>query len=345
MLPINQILQGDCLDVMKTMDDGSVDCVITDPPYNVGKPALIIDMRTKDKRVIGKDFSHFENKIYPKHWIPEISRILKQNGIFITFFKVVRFLIRYLSLYVKEKIFFKKEMAKKIKENGFKVGRLTLVFNGNGLTLYWDGMRLTKGEGFASLFNFRGKLSQKSSCQYWDFERINDNELLLTRSQDDTGLDEIWRLKIIDEKQIDWEIEVNLKNEVELNAARVMLILSTRYHTWIDSWGEGRFYSITDYRNVELRNPNTDFIGLRGRKKLKGQLPTILLELSGNNGTCAPFIKNARSNFGARVLEAQIKNFSGNGKYLPGVYKLFSGRIKIVEENFSKRQLHEKYFL
>jgi len=266
-----------------------------------------------------------------------ILKSLKKHGFFITSFKALRFLMRYLFLYFKETIFFKKEMEKKIKEKGFKVGRLMLIFNGNGLVLYWDGIKLTKGEGFASLFNFRSKLLQKSSCQYWDFERINDNELLLIRRQDDIGLDETWRLKIIDEKQIDWEITVNLKNEIEFNAAKATLIFSSRYHTWIDSWGEGRFYPMDDYRNVELRNPGTGFIGLRGRKKLKGQLPTVLLELSGNNGNYLPFIKNAKSIFGARMLEAQIKNFSGNGKYLPGLYKLFSGRIKIVEEDFSKR--------
>ena len=266
-----------------------------------------------------------------------ILKSLKKHGFFITFFKASRFLMRYLSVYFKETIFFKKEMEKKIKEKGFKVGRLILIFNGNGLALYWDGMRLTKEEGFASLFSFKGELLQKLSCQCWNFERINNNELSLTRRYNDAGLDETWRLKIIDEKQIEWEIEVNLKNEIEFNLARAMLILTSRYHTWIDSWGEGRVYPIAEYRNIELRNPSTDFIGLRGRKKLKGQLPTVLLELSGNNGNYVPFIKNAKSIFGARVLEAQIKNFNGNSKYLPGLYKLFTGRIKIVEEDFSKR--------
>ena len=31
------IIQGDCLEIMSTMDDESVDCVVTDPPYNIGK--------------------------------------------------------------------------------------------------------------------------------------------------------------------------------------------------------------------------------------------------------------------------------------------------------------------
>lgn len=35
-MEINKIYQGDCLEVMKTFPDESVDCIITDPPYNTG---------------------------------------------------------------------------------------------------------------------------------------------------------------------------------------------------------------------------------------------------------------------------------------------------------------------
>ena len=33
---ISQLLNGDCLKVMKTIPDDSIDCIITDPPYNLG---------------------------------------------------------------------------------------------------------------------------------------------------------------------------------------------------------------------------------------------------------------------------------------------------------------------
>jgi len=37
MLELNKIYCMDCLEGMKEMDDGSVDLVVTDPPYNLGK--------------------------------------------------------------------------------------------------------------------------------------------------------------------------------------------------------------------------------------------------------------------------------------------------------------------
>lgn len=35
-LPINQIICGDCLDIMRSWEDGQIDAVITDPPYSSG---------------------------------------------------------------------------------------------------------------------------------------------------------------------------------------------------------------------------------------------------------------------------------------------------------------------
>ena len=34
---MNQVIQGDCLQVMKTLEDNSIDLTVTSPPYNIGK--------------------------------------------------------------------------------------------------------------------------------------------------------------------------------------------------------------------------------------------------------------------------------------------------------------------
>jgi len=35
MIEINKVINGDCLEVMKTMEDNSVDSIVTDPPYEL----------------------------------------------------------------------------------------------------------------------------------------------------------------------------------------------------------------------------------------------------------------------------------------------------------------------
>ncbi len=67
------LLQGDCLELMKEIPDGSVDLVIIDPPYNIGK-AKWDKWKTVDKYV------EFMGKVFV-----EIQRVLKDNGSFYFF--------------------------------------------------------------------------------------------------------------------------------------------------------------------------------------------------------------------------------------------------------------------
>ena len=67
-LPINQIIEGDSLEILKKFPDESVDLVLTDPPFGINYDKW-------DK----KDFTWFEN------WIKECFRLLKNNGSFYIF--------------------------------------------------------------------------------------------------------------------------------------------------------------------------------------------------------------------------------------------------------------------
>ena len=46
-----QILQGHCLDVLRTLPDESADCVVTSPPYLLGSPFI-----RRSGRCLGRQF-------------------------------------------------------------------------------------------------------------------------------------------------------------------------------------------------------------------------------------------------------------------------------------------------
>ena len=69
-LPINQIVCGDCLEVMKTFPSESIDLILTDPPYNVGQDFPNDNLSQRDSLDFQKD------------WIGQCHRILKQTGCF-----------------------------------------------------------------------------------------------------------------------------------------------------------------------------------------------------------------------------------------------------------------------
>ena len=70
---LNQIIEGDCLQVMKEIPDKSVDLVLTDPPYNISKAEW-------DKWKCKEDYIEWMGQIFK-----ECERLLKDNGSFYFF--------------------------------------------------------------------------------------------------------------------------------------------------------------------------------------------------------------------------------------------------------------------
>lgn len=75
-LPINQIIQGDCLEVLLTLPENSVDCVITSPPYNKGfydhhKPHPTDAWRQRNIK-----YGDFGDNLEPKEYIQQQTEIL-----------------------------------------------------------------------------------------------------------------------------------------------------------------------------------------------------------------------------------------------------------------------------
>ena len=69
-----ELWQGDCLELMKNIPEGSVDLVLTDPPYGTMKNAPI------DSWVNRGEKAEWDTAIDPVKIFEQISRILRQNG-------------------------------------------------------------------------------------------------------------------------------------------------------------------------------------------------------------------------------------------------------------------------
>lgn len=72
------LMQGDCLERMKEIPDGSVDCIITDPPYDVitgGKGSVESPKGIlADNKQLMKTIPNFSD------WLPECFRVLKPES-------------------------------------------------------------------------------------------------------------------------------------------------------------------------------------------------------------------------------------------------------------------------
>lgn len=88
-----KLLLGDCLEVLKSIEDNSVDAVVTDPPYGLGKEPDIVELmkawsdhgflEMNGKGFMGKEWDAFVPQ--PIVW-KEVYRVLKPGGYLLSFF-------------------------------------------------------------------------------------------------------------------------------------------------------------------------------------------------------------------------------------------------------------------
>ena len=77
---MGRLINGDAIEFMKTLEDESVDLIVTDPPYKVtsrGNAGSSGGMMQTKLSMQGKIFKH--NDIKPIEYIPEFYRLLKDG--------------------------------------------------------------------------------------------------------------------------------------------------------------------------------------------------------------------------------------------------------------------------
>lgn len=67
---LGKIVNGDCIEVMKTMEEGSVDLIVTSPPYGVG-----IDYDVHEDDMVWEEYVKFTYS-----WMEQAYRVLKDDG-------------------------------------------------------------------------------------------------------------------------------------------------------------------------------------------------------------------------------------------------------------------------
>ena len=84
LLPLGQILSGDCIEAMRSLPDNSVDCVFADPPYNL---QLGGDLNRPDGSEVDAVTDHWDQfesfrayDDFTRAWLTEARRVLKPDG-------------------------------------------------------------------------------------------------------------------------------------------------------------------------------------------------------------------------------------------------------------------------
>jgi site-specific DNA-methyltransferase (adenine-specific) len=83
-LPINQILEGDCVEVMNTLPEKSVDLIFADPPYNLQLQNDLHRPNMTKVDAVNDDWDQFDSfstyDQFTRSWLTACKRILKPTG-------------------------------------------------------------------------------------------------------------------------------------------------------------------------------------------------------------------------------------------------------------------------
>lgn len=92
----SHLLLGDCVKMMRTIPDDSIDCILTDPPYNIGlfmhkRNTNLKKMRENQFAYAGWDNMEYQSwKRNMNRFLTECSRVMKKKGTLIIFMSILK---------------------------------------------------------------------------------------------------------------------------------------------------------------------------------------------------------------------------------------------------------------
>lgn len=83
-LPLNQIIEGDCVEVMRGLPEQSVDMIFADPPYNLQLQGELYRPNMSKVDAVDEDWDKFESlqdyDEFTRRWLSASKRLLKPTG-------------------------------------------------------------------------------------------------------------------------------------------------------------------------------------------------------------------------------------------------------------------------
>ena len=83
-LPLDQIINGDCIEVMNSLPEKSVDVIFADPPYNLQLAGDLLRPNNSKVDAVDDDWDQFSSYAvydkFSKDWLKAAKRILKDTG-------------------------------------------------------------------------------------------------------------------------------------------------------------------------------------------------------------------------------------------------------------------------
>lgn len=73
------IYNNDCLKILPDIEDNSIDLIITDPPYELGKYSTG-NIKLPNRKALNNDIADWDKSFNPEEYVEDLVRVLKPKG-------------------------------------------------------------------------------------------------------------------------------------------------------------------------------------------------------------------------------------------------------------------------
>ncbi|MDP3041915.1 MAG: hypothetical protein Q8N62_04190, partial [Candidatus Omnitrophota bacterium] len=217
------------------------------------------------------------------------------------------------------------EREKLILAKSFGSDKLRLFFDEGEAKILWNELELTKGIGMHIALNVNGNWYDSLHAE-WQFKKLSQEKIYINVRYRDIPVEQKWTLSLTGEEELVWDVDIQVKETLQIPHKKISLFLSDKYTHWFNSSEEGEFPRGFNWERIFLNQIDSRGFGV----KPAGDYPGILFEV---NVEGAPLIQNTNEQLKGRAVQFELSDGKDNIQYAPGnTYKLFSGKIRLIED-------------
>ncbi|MDD5771474.1 MAG: hypothetical protein PHO81_04480, partial [Candidatus Omnitrophica bacterium] len=210
-------------------------------------------------------------------------------------------------------------------------GKFGLAFNNGKLLLNWDGRLITAPSGAYVVFNSANRWYSSTQAE-WEVKEEAQGAFTATGKIYQLGLTQFWRFELLGEREIKWDIELEMDADVELSEVYVNLALKDEYCRWFSNLEKGDFPPIKNedknWSTIFTKNGLSARIGVYRQIQETGELPSLLFEQLPLGSSTQGLVLNSDHLSHCRILQYKLNPSSGRSGNQTDRFICFAGKIR-----------------
>jgi len=213
-----------------------------------------------------------------------------------------------------------------------EIGNIKVACSDLGIKLYWNNIEVTSGVGLNVSINTLGLWTDSSNAD-WVILDQRDNSLKVKVTFNELPLNQVWKIKIIDDCRISLNIEVEIEEWLHIDEFRIVCLASPSYKAWVQDFRQGDFPCASkDWQGPPMDDAPVSLVGVRF--PVEGRyLPSLVLKCQDSKDQVSALVQKPPQGIDAHIVGFRRVSLKENNDYSPGSYHLFNSVIIFSEKD------------